>query len=222
MDKKARSENLNAIDSINNLLNHWWKIALIAILFGLLGLAFSYIQPPKYEAEAIFSATIDYRDINFENLVDETGQPLEFSQYDVDLALSAVQRALIALKANALQHGQTLDPSINAESFGKNHWIERLHDRWSLRYRHEDPGVAQSIVNFWAELAMTRIEAEQAAETIEPYVIVNLIQKAELPQNPTYQNRSTLMLAGIAIGFALGVLVFDFKHRYLPKKTKAD
>lgn len=220
MDNKTHPETFNAVDSINNLLNHWWKIALLAILFGLVGLAFSYIQPPKYEAEAIFSASIDYRDINFENLVDETGQPLEFSQYDVDLALSAVQRALIALKANALQHAQTLDPSINAERFGENHLIERLHDRWSLRYRHEDPGVAQSIVNFWAELAMTRIEAEQAAETIEPYVIVNLIQKAELPQEPTYQNRSTLMLAGITIGFVTGIIVFDFKYRYLLKKTK--
>ena len=86
---------IDFMETMSNLFKHWWLIALCAIVFGLLGLVYSALKPPKYEAEAIFSASIDFRDINFENLVDETESPLTFSQYDIDMALSAVQIVLL-------------------------------------------------------------------------------------------------------------------------------
>ena len=210
------------LDAINHLLKNWWKITLVAVLFGILGLVFSYFFPPKYEAEAIFYATIDYRDINFENLVDETGTPLEFSQYDVDLALSAVHTMLLQVKNQAFSHARTLDPTLDGETFNRNTKIERQHAEWYLRYRHEDPQVAQEIVNYWAEIGLARIQEAQASERIAPYVMTDLVSNATLPTIPIYQNRNNLILAGALIGFALGILVVDFQSRYTGKKEKQE
>lgn len=216
MNKATDQDNVNLLESIQNLMHNWWKITLCAIVFGLFGLGFSYIRPPKYEAEAIFSATVDYREINFSNLVDERGLPLAFTQYDLDLALLIVQRMLLTVRSQAINYAQTLDPGLDAATFEENMLIERLHDRWSLRYRHEDPHIAQSIVNYWADLGMAQLVEEQTAETMEPYVLVDLIVKAHLPQRPIYQNRNSLVLSGTIIGFCIGLIAFDLKYRYFP------
>lgn len=148
--------------------------------------------------------------------MDDRGRPVEFTQYDLDLALSVVQRVLTNVRSRAIAYAQTLDPAIDPDTFLDNMRIERLHSRWSLRYRHEDPHVAQSIVNYWADLGMAQLEEEQAAETIEPYVLVDLTARAHLPQSPIYQNRNNLVLAGSLIGFCVGMIAFDLKYRYFP------
>lgn len=221
MTDKNNPGTIDIMDTMTNLFRHWWLIALIAIVGGLLGLAVSALKPPKYEAEAIFSATIDFRDINFENLVDETESPLTFSQYDIDMALSEVQIVLVQVRDEAFTYAQTLDPSLDAETFENNTLIERELGLWYLRYRHEDAQTAQSIVNHWAELGINAMRAGQEAETIEPYVLVDLTSEASLPQSPVYQNRNTLVLAGIVIGFALGILVVDTQYRFAPQKEQA-
>ena len=135
MTDKNNPGTIDIMDTMTNLFRHWWLIALIAIVGGLLGLAVSALKPPKYEAEAVFSATIDFRDINFENLVDETESPLTFSQYDIDMALSEVQIVLVQVRDEAFTYAQTLDASLDAETFENNTLIERELGLWYLRYR---------------------------------------------------------------------------------------
>ena len=220
MTEKNNPGTIDFIETMNNLFRRWWLIAVFTIVGGLLALAFSALKPPKYEAEAIFSASIDYRDINFENLVDETESPLTFSQYDIDMALSAVHTVLLQVRDEAFTFAQSLDPSLEAETFENNMLIERQLGLWYLRYRHEDAQTAQSIVNYWAELGIDVMKAGQAAETIEPYVLVEWVSEASLPQSPVYQNRNTLALAGIVAGFALGILVVDIQYRFIPRKEQ--
>jgi uncharacterized protein involved in exopolysaccharide biosynthesis len=222
MSKHPDPNSLDLLASINNLLHNWWKITLCAVIFSLLGLAFSYIRPPKYEAEALFSVSIDFSEINFTNLVDDRGRPVEFTQYDLDLALSIVQRMLFKVRSRAMTYARTLDPGLDPATFEKNMHIERLHNRWSLRYRHEDPQVAQSIVNYWAELGMAQLEEERDSETIEAYVWVDWIVEAHLPHRPVYQNRNTLVLAGSVIGLCLGIIAFDLKYRYFSSSTQGE
>jgi uncharacterized protein involved in exopolysaccharide biosynthesis len=221
MESTTQQDTFSLLDTFDHLINNWWKITLFTILFGLLGLGFSFIQPPKYEAEAIFSATLDYRDINFENLVDEGRSPLVFTQYEVDLALSVVQRSLIKVRNEALAYAQTLDPTLTPDQFLQDSLIERLHSRWQLSFRHEDPQIAQQVVNYWAELGRNQLEQDQASERVEPYVMVDFLSEASLPGSPVYQNRNILMLAGAVIGFVAGIAVIDFQHRYLIKRKKA-
>ena len=222
MDPKINPDTFNLIETINHLLQNWWKITLCVIIFGLLGLAFSFIRPPKYEAEAIFSSTIDYSQLNFENIVDEGDQPYQLTQYDLDLALSAVQRILTQVRNKAIAYAQTLDPTLDAATFEQNTLIERLHDRWYLRYRHEDPLIAQSIVNHWAELGAAQLAEEQASDKIESFVLASLIAEANLPNQPIYQNRNSLILAGALVGFGVGVILVDMKYRYFSSIPKSE
>jgi hypothetical protein len=222
MDPTTNPDAFSLIDTINHLLQNWWKIVLYMIIFSLFGLAFSLIRPPKYEAEAIFSSTIDYSQLNFDNLVDDRNQPYELTQYDLDLALSAVQRILTQVRNKAIAHAQTLDPTLDGATFQQNMLLERLHDRWYLRYRHEDPLIAQSIVNHWAGLGAAQLAEEQASGKVESFVLASLIAEANLPTQPIYQNRNTLILAGTLIGFGVGVILVDMKYRYFSSTTKGE
>lgn len=222
MTPTTSPDTFNLIDTLNHLLQNWWKITLCAIIFGLFGLVFSFIIPPKYEAEAIFSSTIDYSQLNFDNLVDERGQPYELTQYDLDLALSAVQRILLQVRNQAIAFALTLDPTLDAATFKQNSLIERYHDTWYLRYRHEDPLIAQSIVNYWAELGIEQLVAEQASGKVESFVLSDLIATASLPDKPIYQNRNTLILAGTLIGLCIGVILIDIKHNRLTSTPKGE
>ena len=213
MEPNNPQDEFYPIQTINHLLNNWWKIVLWAGIFGILGLAFSYLKPPKYEAEAIFSSTIDYSQINFENLVNERGQPLEMTQYDLDLALSSVQRIIYQMKDNALAYAQSLDPNLEAGTFEYNMAVERLHDRWYLRFRHEDP----KSPNQWSITGLNRhdpIGKEQADSKIEPWLSEldcpgHLTQSTPLPKQeypgPGWDHHR----------LCLGILLIDIRYRFI-------
>jgi hypothetical protein len=196
--------------TFNRLLTGWWKIVLIAVLGGLIGLTASFFIPPMYEAEATFHASIDFTQINFENMVGEYGFPLIFTQYDEDLALQVVERVLLRERQEALRFAKTLDPDLDGQTFWENKQIQRYLGRWQLRYRHQDPEVAQAIVNYWAEIGMMALAEAQESGKAESFVMIDLVSEAELPQKPIYRNRSSLVLAGTLIGFTCGIILVDF------------
>jgi LPS O-antigen subunit length determinant protein (WzzB/FepE family) len=214
------SGELDPLQSLKNLLRHWWKIILIAYVFSLVGLVASYLMPAKYQAGAVFSSSIDFTQINFENLSGENEQPLTFTQYDEDLAVQVVQRFLIQEQASALAFAKTLDSSIDAAAFNRDSQIQRYHAEWYLRYRHANPEIAQQIVNYWANEAFEALQAAQANGQAESFVIVDLVAEAPLPQEPLYHNRATLVLSGALIGLILGVLVVDGRIRFGKRTAK--
>ena len=208
------SDMLDPIASLKNVFRNWWKIVLIAYLFSLVGLVASYLLPAKYQAEAVFTASIDFTEINFENLVDEDGNPAEFSQYDEDLALQVVERVLMGDTDAAFAYAQTLDPSLTLNEFERDSQISRYQAKWYLRYRHANPEIAQQIVNYWANLGYEDLKIAQADGEAESFVLVELTREAALPAKPLYQLRGTLVLAGALAGVVIGVLVVDGKLRF--------
>lgn len=205
--------------TFTRLLQGWWKIVLLAVLGGLIGLAVSFLTPPAYQAEATFYASIDFTQINFENMVGEYGDPLIFTQYDEDLALQIVERVLYAERQEALRFAQMLDASLDGQTFREDMQIQRYLARWHLRYRHEDPEIAQAIVNHWASIGMAALEDAQESGRAESFVIITQVEEADLPQRPIYRNRSVLILASAAVGFLGGIIWVDFSSRYLGRKA---
>lgn len=208
------TDELDLLASFKNLLRNWWKIILAAYLVALVGLVASYLLPATYQAEAVFQASIDFTQINFENLLAEGEQQAYFTQYDEDLALQVVWRAFMAERANAFEYALTLDPTLDEATFDQNFLIERSNAEWTLNYRHVDPAVAQAVVNYWADQAWDYLQTAQANGEAESFVIVARVQDASLPQKPTYQNRGTLALSGTLIGIILGVLWVDGRMRF--------
>lgn len=202
------------LGSFSHLLRRWWIILIIAIVGGLAGLGVSMMLKPLYQAEAIINASIDFTEINFENMVGQYGEPLVFSQYDEDLALQVVQSILFSREDEAYEYALTLEPDLTLAEFEKNYQIERYHAHWYLRYRHEDPEVAQAIVNYWVDEALPALALAQENWNAESFVMIELISTASLPQTPIYHSRSTLVLAGTVIGFIIGIIVVDSKKRF--------
>jgi uncharacterized protein involved in exopolysaccharide biosynthesis len=210
------------LGTFNHLLRRWWIILVIAIVGGLAGLGVSMMLKPLYQAEGIINASIDFTEINFDDLVDRYGDPVVFTQYDEDLALQVVQRIAFSRSDDTFEYALTLDPDLTQEEFDKNSLIERYHAHWYLRYRHKDPEVAQAIVNEWIKKTMSALGKVQESGKAESFVIIDLISEAGLPQTPIYQNRGTLVLAGTVIGFIVGIIVVDVKKRFgKPQKSEA-
>ncbi len=207
------------LGTFSHLLRRWWIILVVAIIGGLVGLGISTVMTPKYQAEAIFNASIDFTEVNFENLVDKYGNPLEFTQYDEDLAVQVVQRVLLSTWDEAYAYALTLDPDLTIEVFKDNYQIQRYHAHWYLRYRHEDPNAAQAIVKFWTEESLSELELAQESGKAEPFVIIDLVSEASLPESPLYQNRNTLVLAGTVIGFILGIILVDSEKRFVKRQA---
>ena len=210
------------IKTYKYLLQRWWVIVIAAFIGGLFAYGFSFIKPEKYQAEAIFNASIDFTEVNFENLQGAGGEPLTFTQYDEDLALQVVQRMLLRTKNAAFQYAQSLDPSLDVITFNENQQIRRYHAIWYLRYRHQDSQTAQAIVNYWAEKGWEALQAAQQNGQAEEFVILDLVSKADLPQAPLYYNRNTLIIAGTTIGFLTGILAVDFSQSFGAKPKKAN
>lgn len=208
------SDTLDPKSSLKNILHNWWKIVLIAYLFSLVGLVASYLLPTKYQAEAVLSATIDFTDINYENLVDDRGEPVMFSQYDEDLALAVVERFLIQDIDAAFTYAQTLDSTLTLNEFERDSQVARDFAQWYIRYRHANPEVAQKVANYWMNLGYEDLKAAQANGETENYVIVDVVREAPLPSKPIYQVRGTLVMAGALAGIVIGVLLVDGKFRF--------
>ncbi len=215
-------EGFDPLRSMQNLLKKWWQIVLFGLLAALIGLGISYLLTPMYQAEAIFYASIDFRDINFENLVTHTGEPYEFTQYDEDLALEAVRVILLEVMPAAQQYALSLDPNIDQATFQNDMQIERNHAQWFLRFRHPDPQIAQQIVGYWAQMGLDALKMAQTKERIEPYVMVDLVSSPGLPQTPIYRHRGVLVLAGGLIGLVAGIIFVDFRGRYLLDVSKGE
>lgn len=203
------------LKTFNNLLGKWWLILSLAAFGGLVGVVVSYFLPPLYQAEAIFHASIDFDKVDLENLVVPSNDPYVFTQYDEDLALQAVQRMLVWKSNAAYDYALTLDPALERQEFDKNSQIKRYHAQWYLRFRHEDPEVAQSVVNYWAELGYQALQIGQESGRVEPFIIVDFISEAYLPQIPQYRHRNALVLAGTLIGLVTGLIVIDSQSRFV-------
>jgi uncharacterized protein involved in exopolysaccharide biosynthesis len=207
-------DSLDPLKTFNQLLKGWWKIVILAALGGLVGLGVTFLLPAKYQAEAIIHASIDFTEINYENMVGEYGDPLVWTQFEEDLALQVVKRMVQARSNGTYEFALTLDPDLSKETFLENYQIERYLSEWYLRYRHEDPKVAQEVVNFWAGRALQSIRIAQKNGNAESFVIVDLVSLADEPTSPVYHQRGTLVLAGTAAGFFSGILLVDFKGRF--------
>lgn len=213
-------EEISPLKQFKQILSTWWVILAGMVLGGMIALGISRINQPEYQAEAVLHATIDFREINFENLVNELDSPYTWTQYDEDLALEMVKSVLMELTHEMYAYARQLDPTLTADQFNHDYTIERTFANWYIRYRHADPAIAQNIVNQWVAAGMPAIRSAQDAERFEPYVMVELIQTADLPSQPRYALTAQLVLAGMGIGFITSLFLIQPIKNFQQNRVK--
>jgi uncharacterized protein involved in exopolysaccharide biosynthesis len=187
----------------SHVMNYWWLVLLATFLGGVLGFIFFHLHPPVYEATATYFVTLDL------NRFPTLGVREDLIQYNEDMALNTTQGALLSTEVlnDVVLQVKSVGQSLPVKDLLDNSTIERKHDIWELRYRSQDPTIAQLIANIWAGLGYQAMLSWQASGKAPDYVIFQPPTPALLPLQPVLYGRNNLMLAGASIGFIVGIII---------------
>lgn len=202
----------------SRVLSYWWFVLLLTILGGILGFVFFHLHPPVYEATATFFVTLDL------NHFPTQGVREDLIQYNEDMALSTTEGALRSTDVvnDVIIQAHSLGQSLTLKDLQDNSAIERKHDIWELRYRSQDPMVAQSIVNTWAQIGYQTMLSWVATGKASEDIIFQSPTLALLPQQPVLYGRNNLMLSGALIGFITGILISSMLNPASKKPLKTN
>lgn len=191
---------------------------MLTLLGGALGFVFFHIHPPVYEATATYYVTIDLSRFPLHNVRDD------LIQYNEDMALSTTEGALLssAVLNDVIDQLKTTGISLTMKDLLGNYTIERKHDVWELRYRHQDPLVAQTIVNTWAPIGYQTMLSWQASGNAPAYVVFQPPSQAVVPSEPVLYGRNNLMLAGALIGLVISIIISARIGRLSSKSTPGE
>jgi len=137
---------------VEKLIHLWWVVFITIVIGGLAGAALSYISPPRYEAQANISTSIDY-----------TILP-ELEDYEEDRIIN--EAGWVMLSDEVLLEVQTRAKiegvPIPFEDFSKRFSADRIDDLWALRVTGEDPQEACTLANIWADISYQNLTAAHA------------------------------------------------------------
>jgi hypothetical protein len=197
------SNEFSPYEYFNRVIGLWWLVALATFLGGAFGYLFYHLHPSEYEATATYIVTIDLNRFPFQGVRED------LIQYNEDLAVNSTQNALLSQEVldKLITQLKTLGISLTKNDIIKNSTIERKQDVWELRYRSQDPLVAQKIVDTWSEIGYQAMLSWQESGKTPDYVIFQSPTRADIPQEPVVYDRNKVILAGALIGFIFGILI---------------
>jgi len=194
---------------LNPILRWWWLVVVFAIIGGVAGLVAHRFQPPQFEAQAIFMASIDFNKIDFLHPPAPTPAPYQLTQYDEDADLAIVEASLRAVIPQVVTFANQKGLALDVDSLMEHAIIERHHAFWYLRFRENDPALVQAVTNYWADAGYANLLDWQKNGKVPVYVFFDLVQKADLPQTPSFFHTNTFVLAGAVIGLVAGILLIN-------------
>ncbi|MCX8025642.1 MAG: hypothetical protein N3A60_10600, partial [Thermanaerothrix sp.] len=137
---------------LQRVLRWWWLVLLGAFLGALCGWFVHALKPPVYEAQAVFSAAIDYT---------QTGLMTQFEQ---DQALNAVGHLIASgeVLERVVAKSQAAGLSLTVADLRRMGNVERQVDAFILRLRTTDAQQAAYLANLWAGEANAILNDAQA------------------------------------------------------------
>lgn len=139
-------KNLSLLDLLKTVASHWYVMVSAMILGGLLGWGATVFKAPVYEANAVFTVTIDYTQTGA--LSDAEEDQAMRGVGDIIFSDEVVSAALDALKTEGLD--------ISKDEFYDDAVFDREEFRWAIRYRDADPQTAYQVLHAW-EMAADEI-----------------------------------------------------------------
>ena len=132
-------KSFNFLDFLKAIGTRWYWLVIAMIAGGLLGWGATSFKHPLYEADAVFTVTIDYTRTGALSDVEEDQAMRGVG--DIIFSDEVVSDALAVLK----NQGMTL----SRDEFFDDAVFDREEFRWAIRYRDADAETALRVVNAW-------------------------------------------------------------------------
>ncbi len=136
------------LEAFEQAIARWWLVAIIAICGGLIGLVFDRLNPPRYEADVLYSVNVNFS---------QTGN---LDQFEEDLTINAAG-ALIhstAVMEQVAAQARAQGIQVDVPTLDANYIFEREESSFTLRYQDADPQKAAAIVNLWGEAGLNQLK----------------------------------------------------------------
>ena len=132
-------KNLSFLEWLENLGARWYILAAGMILGGLLGWGAAMLKAPVYEANAVFTVTIDYT---------QTGA---LSDIEEDQAMRGVGDIIFSEEVidATLERLESEGLTLSKDEFYDDAIFDREEFRWAIRYRDADPQLAYQVLHAW-------------------------------------------------------------------------
>jgi uncharacterized protein involved in exopolysaccharide biosynthesis len=161
-------------ETLASVFSRWWITVIMAVLGGVVGLAFHLFQPPVYQATAIITVTMDF-------------SQRELTQYEQDYAFNAaggmvnstavVDQIILKAKLNGI--------TLSQRGLKTKMALEAMQSVWEMHIRDQDPQVAAELANIWAGVALDGLNtALDHAMQAEQYQHEITILETCLPSQP--------------------------------------
>lgn len=131
------------MDLLKTITARWYWLVAAMIIGGLLGWGVSTLKKPIYEANAVFTVTIDYTQTGA--LTDVEEDQAMRGVGDIIFSDEVVSATLAALKQEGLE--------LTREEFFDDAVFDREEFRWAIRYRDANPQIALQVITAWQEQA---------------------------------------------------------------------
>jgi hypothetical protein len=132
-------KNLSFLDWLESLASRWYILAAGMVIGGLLGWGATLFKPPLYEADAVFTVTIDYT---------QTGA---LSDAEEDQAMRGVGDIIFSdeVISDTLSRLQAEGLTLSKDEFYDDAIFDREEFQWAIRYRDVDPQLAYQVLHAW-------------------------------------------------------------------------
>ncbi len=133
-------------ETLNVILRRWLLVVVCMLIGGWLGWLAHRLQPPVYEAKAVFTMTVNYNQPDVLSLLDK-------DHYAEDQIISAAMGLVISNSVRQLVASDAALSDITSQELTveKVIFIERRQAEVSLVVRNADSQKAARIANVWAQ-----------------------------------------------------------------------
>jgi len=134
------------------LVHQWWVVFLAIAIGGSSGAGLSLLTPPRYEAEAKISTSIDY-----------TLLP-ELEDYEEDRIINEAGWVMLsdAVLLDVQERAKTEGVRIVFEDFDTRFSADRIDDLWALRVAGTDQQEASTLANIWVDISYQHLSDAHA------------------------------------------------------------
>jgi capsular polysaccharide biosynthesis protein len=154
---------------ITGIIQHWWLILILVVVFAAIGLGFSIIQPRKYEAAATILLTRSRPTLSLAQQFPTVNEPVDAtSRMNAFLSLAQSDALTVETLKNLGDKLPIADREIGA--LKKHIQISSQGDAVIVTATANNPSLATDIANTWANQVVTAINLAYSGAQLPPEI----------------------------------------------------